>query len=463
MALDLRSRILTDPYSRAPAILIIGKTGSGKSTLANKLFNEEEKFQTSDSQESCTQICQCDIIRIGDDCSEYNLVDTPGIFDVRKPNDEIMKEIARSIIQCSYGIKVILYVIEWGKDTPEQRATTDVILNFFGEKESCRHMIVVFTRCNKKQTEDRYKMEDDFGDYFKTFLEKVGNRWVIVPNLEIYDSPNDPVVERHMNDLKYYIKMMPKPYTTELFEKVRVAREKQLQEIKKSKLTGRGITEQEIDAGIDTAVEEVKKRSCFPLHSKVILADGNRIEVSQLRIGDKVLCGEKNGKLIFSEIFAVIHADNQTVTQYQRIDYQKADGTGGTLRLTPKHHLFVSHGKTIFAEEVRAYETELLLFDGKKLIPVIPHRVSEEWELGFTAPLTQSGKIVVDDVLCSCYAVAPPYQEIINFAMIPFRLYSWIMPIPDCKKEIHPYIRYLKQGQWILEQIDYFNTIIKRS
>jgi hypothetical protein len=86
----------------------------------------------------------------------------------------------------------------------------------------------------------------------------------------------------------------------------------------------------------------------------------------------------------------------------------------------------------------------------------------KELELGYIAPLTQSGKIIVDDILCSCYAVAPPYQEIINFAMISFRLYSWIMPIPDCKKEIHPYIHYLKRGQWILEQLDYFNTIIKR-
>jgi hypothetical protein len=70
------------------------------------------------------------------------------------------------------------------------------------------------------------------------------------------------------------------------------------------------------------------------------------------------------------------------------------------------------------------------------------------------APFTQSGRIVVDEILCSCYAVAPPYQEIIDFAMIPFQLYSWVMPATDCKKEIHPYLRYLKRGQWFLEQID---------
>jgi hypothetical protein len=42
---------------------------------------------------------------------EYNLVDTPGIFDTMIPDDETMEEIARSIVQCSHGIKAILYVI----------------------------------------------------------------------------------------------------------------------------------------------------------------------------------------------------------------------------------------------------------------------------------------------------------------------------------------------------------------
>ncbi|RIA83080.1 hint module-domain-containing protein [Glomus cerebriforme] len=255
-------------------------------------------------------------------------------------------------------------------------------------------------------------MEECFNGDLKSFLDRVGNRWVISPNQEIFDEPNDPVVERNIKDCEIE------------------ARERENEKVK---------TEEKIDAGVDEAIEEIKKKGngCFSLHSKVILANGKRIEVSQLSIGDKVCCGEKDGKLIFSEIYAIVHADDQTVTQYQRIDYLKKDGTEGTLRLTPKHHLFISQGKTIFAEDVRAHVTELLLFDGKKLIPVIPHRVAKEWELGYIAPFTQNGKIVVDEILCSCYAVAPPYQEIINFAMIP----------------IH----------WFLEQLDYYNAIIKKS
>ncbi|PKY56173.1 hypothetical protein RhiirA4_549112 [Rhizophagus irregularis] len=464
MTLDLSKRILTDPYSEAPAILLIGKSGAGKSTLANMLIGEKI-FKTSDnsgsSTSSSTQICQSASICL--DGKEYNLVDTPGIFDTKRPNDKMQNEIARSIVQCSHGLMAILFVIDFqaaGRYTKEQQTTTDAVLKFLGgQEESCRHIIVVFTHCRQKQTENRFFMEEGFSADLKLFLDKIGWRWVIAPDPEIFKEPNDPVVERHMNDLKHYIRLLPIYYTTELFKKVRIAREKELREIESNE---KKTTNEKIDAGLAVAKHEFRGEGCFPLHSKVILTDGRRIDVSQLSIGDKVCCGEKNGKLIFSEIYAVVHTDNQTVTQYQRIDYLKSDSTEGTLRLTPKHHLFVSQGKTIFAEDVRAYETELLLFDGKKLIPVIPHRVTREWELGYTAPLTQSGKIVVDDILCSCYAVAPPYQAIIDFVMVSFRLYSWIMPISDCNKEIHPYIRYLKRGQWVLEQIDYFNTIIKR-
>jgi len=61
-------------------------------------------------KESATQICQSDLLKLHDD-KEYNIVDTPGLFDTKRPDDEVLDEIAQSIVQCSHGVAAILFVI----------------------------------------------------------------------------------------------------------------------------------------------------------------------------------------------------------------------------------------------------------------------------------------------------------------------------------------------------------------
>ena len=41
----------------------------------------------------------------------YNIVDTPGIFDTRQASsDTILKDIAKYVHKCAYGLKAILIV-----------------------------------------------------------------------------------------------------------------------------------------------------------------------------------------------------------------------------------------------------------------------------------------------------------------------------------------------------------------
>ena len=40
----------------------------------------------------------------------YNIVDTPGIFDTQRATDVTLKEIAKSVHKCAYGLKAILVV-----------------------------------------------------------------------------------------------------------------------------------------------------------------------------------------------------------------------------------------------------------------------------------------------------------------------------------------------------------------
>jgi predicted GTPase len=77
-------------------------------------MNNENKFgRNSDImqtfKESSPQECQTALIKI--DNKTFNIVDTPGIFDTDKTNQEILKETAQAILQCAYGIQAIIFVM----------------------------------------------------------------------------------------------------------------------------------------------------------------------------------------------------------------------------------------------------------------------------------------------------------------------------------------------------------------
>ncbi len=57
---------------------------------------------------SSTQVCQTALIKINE--KTFNIVDTPGIFDTVRTNQEVLKEIAQAILQCAYGIQAIIFV-----------------------------------------------------------------------------------------------------------------------------------------------------------------------------------------------------------------------------------------------------------------------------------------------------------------------------------------------------------------
>ncbi|CAG8545922.1 2314_t:CDS:10, partial [Diversispora eburnea] len=203
-----------------PAILIIGETGSGKSTFRNWLLG----FYGYNKDSITTKTSKSYFIKIKD--RTYNLIDTPGLFNSSEnvESDKSLNKIADAINHCSYGIQTIVLVIK--KDHFDPNSITK-IKSYLGEQQALDHMIVALTYCDLKQTEDKEKLLKGLNPKLKSFLNSIGNRYVISPDPDLFQKRDqfNRIVSNNMEKAKRFIDSFPAAYTTDVFNKVRQARE----------------------------------------------------------------------------------------------------------------------------------------------------------------------------------------------------------------------------------------------
>ncbi|RIB14727.1 AIG1 family-domain-containing protein [Gigaspora rosea] len=109
------------------------------------------------------------------DGRKFNIVDKPGIFDTSKPNEEVFKEIAKTVQKSAHGIKAILFVFEAKRFTEEQKNALNGIKTFLGEN-ALNYMIAVFSHATKKQNEDKDEMRKAWNPTVASFIGSIGNR-----------------------------------------------------------------------------------------------------------------------------------------------------------------------------------------------------------------------------------------------------------------------------------------------
>jgi len=198
-----------------PALIILGAQGAGKSTVGNLLLehfetNDSLKFSISDGIEENTQ----NNFRTGEitiEGKEYSVVDTIGIPEYTSSNDiwNKLKKVRKEALDKS-GIKAYIFVLEGGRITQHGLLFINRLFSEFPNSRT----IVVFTKVRKSLISNE-EMRKTFGKEMSTHLQKINDRWIVMPSLDLFDgSEGKNVIEGKVAELKNRIEEIGKEELT---------------------------------------------------------------------------------------------------------------------------------------------------------------------------------------------------------------------------------------------------------
>ena len=158
----------------------------------------------------------------------------------------------------------------------------------------------------------------------------------------------------------------------------------------------------------------------------MVREDGRRLNMSEVRLGDRVQSVDSLGNIVYSEVLMFLDREPE-----ERMQFIVVTGEDGSeLTLTPSHLVFTGKPdceelecmEASYAGNVAPGDT-ILVTRGQAGVRVTRvASVSVTSSTGVFAPLTRSGNLVVDGVLASCYAVIDS-QTVAHVAFLPVRWY----------------------------------------
>ncbi|XP_047127386.1 uncharacterized protein LOC100206774 isoform X1 [Hydra vulgaris] len=150
---------------------------------------------------------------------------------------------------------------------------------------------------------------------------------------------------------------------------------------------------------------EPDNNSCFSGNGKVIVMKSYPVTklIKDINVGDKVLSFEtKTKKFIYSTVYMLAHKNDTKKTIFLKISCKN----GSFVTLSSKHLVYTDCYKVKHADQIKIGDKiwTTSIDDSEKMNLCKVDSIKITKSVGFYAPLTMSGNIIVDGVLSSCYA-----------------------------------------------------------
>ena len=151
---------------------------------------------------------------------------------------------------------------------------------------------------------------------------------------------------------------------------------------------------------------------CFHGSNKVLLENGKRKLISEVKVEDEILAVDEMGILQVSQVVMQLHQAPEQTAMFHVIQTK----TGRKLTLTQSHLIYkskrnpgnnlkeFSSSEPVFASKVEKGDLVYVLDENDKLIKEEIVSTHLETRKGIYSPVTAHGTIIVEDILASCYS-----------------------------------------------------------